>query len=424
MASIEFSELIENKDSSGKIHYLSIVYLYDDFFLADTDSQVEGIPYSFSVSKKNRSEGVLILSPSSPFNSNRTFTFDFPTDIFQSDMKPDNLFQPVTYVYSNPAAAQQLVQTIEQRKQLEPIELYEFRLGAYDKDIVDSTLKSFGATPSEEIVYRFTSGNELTYRGDDLFIPEPIRRDEIQNTTDINKATLTLTVPKNNEVAKLFVPGTPAFPIFLKVFVAYGSDNGVLDYRVMFQGRVSTCAFGGLESRITCDPIYSSVKRQGLRRKYEPSCPHNLYSIACGVEREQYKLTVHNVSFGESRTILNITDSAFLAKKTDVRNSNGLIFQGVDSLDKGTTGTGYFTGGMVRLGDGSYHLIMRHETGKLTLLRPLPANTQLSSIDLFPGCDRAFSTCTNTFHNESNYGGFPWFPDTNPFVGSHIPAGG
>jgi hypothetical protein len=238
-----------------------------------------------------------------------------------------------------------------------------------------------------------------------------------------------LTVPKNNELAKLFVPGTPSFPILVRAYRAFtGTDAHTTDYMVIFSGRISSCSFSGFEARITCDPIYATIKRQGLRRKYESNCPHNIYSTACGLEQANYGLTISNIT-SVVGTSITIADSAFLAKDVDVRDAkNGLVVarEKINSAGVKTyfTGTGYYSGGMLKLADGSFHLITRHETGKITLLRPLPGNADLTGAKLFPGCDRAFSTCKTKFSNESNFGGFPWLPDANPFVGTHVPAGG
>lgn len=50
-------------------------------------------------------------------------------------------------------------------------------------------------------------------------------------------------------------------------------------------------------------------------------------------------------------------------------------------------------------------------TGLLTLIAPMPFTIAVGdTLDIFPGCDKTESACTNTFHNKINFGGFKYIP--------------
>lgn len=412
--------------NTGRLAYYSFISLDGDTtFYSNFSSQVSGIPFDLIVDAGSGGTAAIYLYPTSELTPGQSFNLPLPSHLFENGEVPT--IPPLTFGTAPPVVIPDttpLFQIMEKSELSEPVELYEFTLG------YTATERNLGAEYTGAAVsYRYTSGNDFVYKDENLFVPEPIQRDEVQSTVEINRATLTLTVPKNNELAKLFVAGTPAFPILLRVFRAFtGADAHATSYMVIFSGRISACTFSGFEARITCDPIYSTIKRQGLRRKYESNCPHNLYSTACGVVKAGVTLTLHSITT-VSGSQITIADAAFLAKDVDKRNpKNGLVEarEIVDSAGVKTyvTGTGYYSGGMLKLADGSFHLITKHEVGKITLLRPLPKNADLTDVQILPGCDRAFSTCKDKFHNESNFGGFPWLPDANPFIGTHVPAGG
>ena len=51
-------------------------------------------------------------------------------------------------------------------------------------------------------------------------------------------------------------------------------------------GRVTNVRFEETEAQVTCQPLYTSLRRPGLRRVYQSSCPHVLYNSPCNVVRE------------------------------------------------------------------------------------------------------------------------------------------
>lgn len=441
---------------TAALAYQSEIVLEDDiFYLSTTPFKLE-LPATFSgtgeILEKGAGIYTLTITPSRALTIDDIVRIPWIADWFDLGRLPTVLPEtiPVDASYSEVS----LFVEMEQSGKGQPIEMYELIYGGLNSD--PSIIKQ---------AFRYTSGNQEAYIIDPVtgvkksFYPEPIHREEIEHTQDIARASLMLSVPKNNDIAKMFIPGTPALPFYVRVYKAFSMQEDVdgtakvLDYLVMFSGRVSAVSFSAMEAKISCDPIYSAIKRQGLRRKYESGCSHVLYSPECGVKKADKAMIITGATFDEFGAVIHMNGAAnFATKNHDIVNTTGIINIDVqlneagDKLDL-VVKSGYFTGGMVRLNDGTYHLISRHGVDSITLLthivldstadktlynqdgsvrREAILNTDgtVKNLTLYPGCDHLFSTCKGRFSNVSNFGGFPYFTDANPFVGTHVPQGG
>jgi len=294
----------------------------------------------------------------------------------------------------------------ERKAELEPCELFQFSW-------------SNGAVEKREC---FTSGNDTYQVGVDQYRPRTIKRGETEMTMEINRSMMTITVDKNNEVAQMFISGAPSFQILIKVFrVNVAAVNA--PQVCIFQGRIVTCSFSGVEATINCEPIYSHVQKAGLKRMYEPMCSHSLYDInTCGVVKAGDEIFPVGFTIEPGKKVITISNSDFLQKSVDVPAT-------ASSSNK----AGYYTGGMVQiLPEGAFYWITEHTQGKIGLARAIPTRTveaPVTSIKLFRGCDHTLTTCASfgegaTGGNAVNFGGFPYMVSANPFAGSHVSTGG
>jgi uncharacterized phage protein (TIGR02218 family) len=157
-------------------------------------------------------------------------------------------------------------------------------------------------------------------------------------------------------------------------------------------GRVLNCEWRGGEAVLHSEPVYTSIRRNALRRHYQRQCPHVLYGAACGVNQTLFK------TIG---TVANISGSVIQV------NAAG----GFDD--------GHFAGGFVEwnssAGVSDNRLITDHISVTLTLTAPIIGLAVGDTVNLYPGCDHTLSTCKNKFSNNLNYGGWPYLPLLNPF---------
>jgi len=222
----------------------------------------------------------------------------------------------------------------------------------------------------------------------------PISRTGIDLNTEINKSSLTVTVPRDNEVADQWRVSPPSEPIILTLSQYHEGDTDVI---VQWMGRIITVEWAGSIANIILEPNYTSVKRPGLRRRYQRACPHVLYGPAC-----------------------RLTDDTFRLLST-VENIAGL---GVSVYNATALGATYYEGGYIQweidLGIYERRYIVS-QAGTVLTLDTSPFSLEVGQVvSVFPGCDHTLTTCNSKFGNSLNYGGMPYMPSVNPFGGTSL----
>lgn len=228
----------------------------------------------------------------------------------------------------------------------------------------------------------------IVFEGDE-YLPETIAHSEVQSSGDITKDSIGLDFPIANEMARALLVGDVDSPTTMTIFRKLDEF-----FVVFWKGRVSTASANSGTINLTCESVFTSMRRPGLRGRYQRTCRHNLYSVGCNVDP---------MDFAVSGSITNIA---------------GLTF----TIDEASAfASGYFVGGYLE-----YGLIRRfissHYGNQISLIAPI-SNYEISlpiAVTLYPGCDKVRSTCKNKFDNLNNFGGFPWIPTKNPFSGTSI----
>ncbi len=244
------------------------------------------------------------------------------------------------------------------------------------------------------IHYRYTSAQEDLFLDAQTWKSIPIVRSGIELTSEINRATLKVTVARDNELAAFWLISPPSEPVHL---ILHQRHEGDTDFAVAWMGRIVAVEWTGITATFIIDPTYTSIKRQGLRRKYQRSCPHVLYGSACRLNAESFRLV------------------------TQCDSINGLE---ITSQDASVNGDTYYAGGFVEweIENGVFErrYITSH-TGAYLYLATNPHNLVAGQgMKLYPGCDHTVTTCNVKFGNMLNYGGMPYIPAKNPFGGSPI----
>lgn len=268
-------------------------------------------------------------------------------------------------------------QTYEQAVQSgAPIELYEFEVGP--------------------TIYRYTSAPDDFVYLTKNFSAVQIVRGDVEESGELPKDALTVTVPRDAAIADEFRVAPPSDVVLLSIYrMHYDDPDG--ERKLFWTGRVLNCEWKGASADLTCESIYTALKRPGLRRLYQRQCPHVLYGTACGLLLTAWKLTttLDTVS-GTSLTAANF----------------------------GLQADGYFAGGMIEWESepGRYERrgIKSHIGTTITLTHPIVGIEAGASVDYWPGCDHSLTTCHSKFANRANYGGFPYVPKKNPFTGTNV----
>ena len=254
----------------------------------------------------------------------------------------------------------------------QPVELYKFVQGLQ--------------------TWYYTSGpDDVTYLAA-LYVSAPIIRSAITQTNDITRSSINLTFPREHEFSSMFLGFTPDLITTVTIFRSHVTDSAH-EWIAYWKGRVMSGKADGSQVELECEPVFSSMRRVGLRAKFQRTCRHTLYSISCGVNMDTYKATT---------TVMSTTGWSL------VNTASGL------------QPDGYYSGGIVRLASGAMRFIVNHVGTTLYLSRPFVEDISGATIDIFPGCDHLRSTCVGKFGNGDNFGGFPYSPVINPFGGSAI----
>lgn len=256
----------------------------------------------------------------------------------------------------------------------QPFELYEFVRGVQR--------------------WRYTSADRNIIWSLQTFASTAISRGPVEVGPEINRQNMRITAPRDLAAIDSFRVSAPTEPILVTV---WGSHNGDPDaqFVVVWQGRILSVDWQGLQAQITAESVWTSLRRTGLRRAWQRNCPHVLYGGECKVVRTSYQLNavVSGVSGAQ------VTASAFAGPGAGYFKGGFLEFVTVDSVTE-------------------RRYIVEHGTSTITLDRAIPGLVVGSGVAVFPGCDHTTGAAgCGRFANTINYGGTPYIPEKNPFEG-------
>ncbi len=247
--------------------------------------------------------------------------------------------------------------------------------------------------------WTYTSADATeSYLGGD-YIPAPIIRSDIEDLAELNRAALKVTVPRDFPVSNQFIAYPPGEVVTLKIFRRHRTD-GDTETKVIWIGRILSAQWKGSESHLNCEPISTSLRRTGLRRKYGRQCEHALYGITvggCNVVAADYR-------------VLGTADAI-----------NGAV---ITVTAAATKPDDYFVGGFLwwQVADGrkDARMIIGHTGDQLTLAATMPEVQVTDAVQLYPGCNHTIEQCDSRFSNSDNNGGFMFTPGVNPFGGTTL----
>jgi uncharacterized phage protein (TIGR02218 family) len=256
----------------------------------------------------------------------------------------------------------------------QPIELYEFVRGG--------------------VTSRFTSADSDKVLSSQTYTSATLQRGEIETSAERARNALRITCARNFPIADLFRVAPPTEIISLIVKRVHDGDT---DAAVIWMGRVLNCEWAGASATLNCEPVTSSLRRPGLRRKYSRQCPLVLYSQGLGQ---------CNVNRAAHSTVTTVT------------GVSGLV------LSVAALGSKPWPGGFVEweteAGPVERRFISEHSGLSLTLSQPFYGLSVGDEVTVSPGCTHTQTMCNDTYSNGANYGGFPFVPRKNPFDGTPV----
>ena len=115
----------------------------------------------------------------------------------------------------------------------------------------------------EGAVWRYTSGDRDRVLLGETYLARALRRTEIESTAEKARLGIRVTAPRSLEVADLYRVSPPTQVVTLLLQQYHEGDGEVA---TLWTGRIMAVAFQGLQAEISLEPIYTSIRRIGLRR--------------------------------------------------------------------------------------------------------------------------------------------------------------
>lgn len=248
----------------------------------------------------------------------------------------------------------------------QPVECYKFTHGdtsylytstQYD---VQLTIKEGTATRTES------------------YTADYIKRDSLKGASKGNDASLTVTVDKDNAVAKLFQGAPPDKPVTMVLYRLHDQDHAAFDKT--FTGEVTQAQFDGSECELTV------VMENWLAKKIpnfmkQFTCSNIIYDENCRLNKEDRAVNIY------------------------IDRVDGLT---VTSSQLADYPENYFAGGFFYFGD-NVRMIQSSLGNTLVLQYPF-SSTPMNNVTIYPGCDLLFRTCALKFQNVLNFTGCPYVP--------------
>lgn len=261
-----------------------------------------------------------------------------------------------------------------------PAELYYFR---------------FGSDPTA--FYAYTDVEDAVIYGGVTYQPIPIKRGAIVSSGSLDKSRMSVRVPLGSQIAELFRVFPPGQVVTLTIRGGHLSDAD-MEFPVIWVGRVLQCSRNdenGPEGDLTCEPVSTSMRRSGLRRHYQLSCPHVLYEQGDGL------CNASKVAATITRNIVSLTPTAL----TFAAGWNGAIdpFKYIGGIVSWVTP-------FLR----EQRTIMRVSGDTMKLTGPTTGLVVGDAVDIILGCNHQTSDCETLHNNILNYGGQPYIPLNNP----------
>lgn len=262
-------------------------------------------------------------------------------------------------------------------------------------------------------LYRFTQGLSewrFTSRASDwltvdeeeepvIWEASSISHGAVTDSSDMERAKLELALPLSDGFARRFLQPPGNVPTHVTIF--RGHEAVPDETRAHWKGKILGADIEGARILLNCESVISTLRRAGVRAKYQRLCRHVLYGSGCR---------------------LNIEEHFVAATATAL---SGLVVTVPEAAEQPD---GWYRGGILRF-DVHLGFILQHSGSSLRLSSGMPELDEAVlaalpeepvAIQIAPGCDLRASTCEAKFDNLLNFGGFKEIPGRNPFGGGSI----
>ena len=264
------------------------------------------------------------------------------------------------------------------------------------------------STPGQN--WYLTSADTEVVHDLNTYIPSAFTLSTIEEVTDVEKATVTLTVPSDHPLRDIL-----NYNGYGRIFnvTVFGRHHLIEGFTIRWKGRVINIELSGGELQILTESVFTALRRLGVRRRGSNLCPHSLYSDDCGVDKEKFAFTYTIIGEDIQYSYLSVSQA---------------VFTGLPGYVPFDNYSGQLNAGYLEFTVGGVLQKVSMESRKVNVsttnfFEKLPRNLGLAIgnvVKFYPACGKTALSCKVIFHNIDNYGGLLFVPTKNPFNGSAV----
>ena len=243
--------------------------------------------------------------------------------------------------------------------------------------------------------FLFTNNEEPLLRDGKEYLPWAVTHGDVVSSGTLDKSDLEVQFARGTALDEMFVAYPPSQVMNLYIFKGHSNSTDTLfNFPLDWAGRIRGAEYNDNKLILNCEPVSTSIRRPGLRRHYQISCPHVLYGSEC--RASQKAATSGRVVLSVSGQDVTLTE----ALPGDPENYRGGLLEWQPAS-----------------GGKEIRTILTCSEDMLTVkirgfLRGIEEDT---ATKVSFGCNRFTSDCKDLHNNILNYGGQPWIPFDNPF---------
>lgn len=261
-----------------------------------------------------------------------------------------------------------------------------------------STKDLFRMTEADR-VWTFTSSNEdETYQSPSATAPEVyearvVGRSEFKDTAQYLKDTIEVTFALMDPIAQHFLQS----PVDYAGRIECYSKDEAGNYETEWRGTLKDVKPDDKQCKLVFNSVFSANRTVGARPVFQRNCRHTVYSLACGLSFDDWKIAGNVTDISDDALTLTIAEAA-------------------------TKPNGYFNSGVIVMPDGTMRAIRQHVGTTISIVRYSPSLVEAWNeaagdpvpVFIAPGCSQSMQWCEGTFGNHLQYGGFLNIPLRNP----------
>jgi uncharacterized phage protein (TIGR02218 family) len=239
---------------------------------------------------------------------------------------------------------------------------------------------------TNKVIMRYTSGPyDIDYddgQGTQHYKAIPITRKEF--TYDLAEDKYEITAPLTEQ----FFLDLGVRDLVMSIGVEIiETTNGLLLYRGSLQSTKHDYKKGVIT--LKCSQRFAQLDGEVPKKTYAERCSYNLGDRSCGVDMSTKGVVLPTFTVAgtyiTSDKLKNVPD-------------------------------GYLLNGYVVADTGEHIWItgFNKTAGAISIITRFFEESHVGALTVYPGCDKQYSTCDNTFNNSLRFGGFPHIPSKNP----------